>query len=85
MQLVGASNRGLCEHDSFEINAVGGVSSPTDAAALLGLGATTVQLFTALVYQGPSLVMKIISDPEVRRAVDAKRNHQWRERFLRQR
>ena len=62
---------------SFEINAVGGVSSPTDAAALLGLGATTVQLYTALVYQGPSLVKSIITDPEVRQVIDARRSSTW--------
>ncbi len=57
---------------SFEINAVGGISSPTDAAALLGMGATTVQLFTALVYQGPALVKSIITDPGVRQVIDAR-------------
>lgn len=62
---------------SFEINAVGGVSSPTDAAALLGLGATTIQIYTALVYQGPSLVKAIITDAEVRQVVDARTNATW--------
>jgi dihydroorotate dehydrogenase len=57
----------------FEINACGGISSPADAAALLELGATTVQVFTALVYQGPALVKSILTDPGVRRAVDARR------------
>lgn len=53
----------------FEVNACGGISSPADAASLLKLGATTIQVFTALVYQGPALVRGILSDPEVRRAV----------------
>jgi len=57
---------------SFEVNACGGISSPADAAALLGQGATTIQLFTALVYQGPALVRSILTDAAVRRAVDAK-------------
>lgn len=61
---------------TFEINAVGGVSSPAEATALLGLGATTVQIFTSLVYQGPSLVRRIITDPEVRRAVEARKSLQ---------
>jgi dihydroorotate dehydrogenase len=62
---------------SFEINAVGGISSPTDAAALLGLGATTIQLFTALVYQGPALVKGIVTDPEVRQVIDARSRSTW--------
>ena len=55
----------------FELNASGGISSPEDAAALLRLGADTVQVFTALVYQGPSLVKSILTDPEFRRAASA--------------
>ena len=55
--------------NTFEINACGGISSPEDASALLGLGATTVQVFTALVYQGPKLVGNILRDPNVRLAV----------------
>jgi dihydroorotate dehydrogenase len=54
---------------SFEVNACGGISSPADAAALLELGANTVQVFTALVYQGPALVKSILSNAGVRRAV----------------
>lgn len=57
---------------SFEVNACGGVSSPADALALLELGATTVQVYTALVYQGPSLIRRILADPEVRRTVEAR-------------
>ena len=34
---------------------VGGVASPEDAYALIRAGATLVQLYTALVYRGPSL------------------------------
>jgi dihydroorotate dehydrogenase len=62
---------------SFEINAVGGISSPTDAAALLGLGATTIQVFTALVYQGPNLTKKILTDPEVRQVIEARSSPAW--------
>ena len=57
---------------SFEINAVGGVSGPADAAALLRHGATTVQVFTALVYKGPALVKSIITDSDVRRVAGAR-------------
>ena len=58
---------------SFEINAVGGISRPADAAALLRHGATTVQVFTALVYKGPALVKSIITDPDVRRVIGLRR------------
>ena len=56
---------------SFEVNACGGISSPADAASLLELGATTIQVFTALVYQGPALVRSILTDAATRRAVQA--------------
>ena len=39
---------------------VGGVSSPEDAYEKIRAGASLVQLYTALVYQGPALVAKII-------------------------
>jgi len=58
---------------SFEINACGGISSPADAAALLELGANTIQVFTALVYQGPALVKSLLTDAGVRRAVLTKK------------
>lgn len=58
---------------SFEVNACGGISSPADAAALLELGANTIQVFTALVYQGPVLVKSILADGGVRRAVVARK------------
>ncbi|HEV2389885.1 MAG TPA: dihydroorotate dehydrogenase 2 [Nitrososphaerales archaeon] len=57
---------------SFEVNACGGISSPRDAAELLKLGATTVQVFTALVYQGPALVRSILADSGVRKAAEAR-------------
>jgi dihydroorotate dehydrogenase len=57
---------------SFEVNACGGISSPADAAALLELGATTIQVFTALVYQGPALVKSILTDSTIRRVVETR-------------
>jgi dihydroorotate dehydrogenase len=39
---------------------VGGVSSPEDAYLKIRAGASLVQLYTALVYQGPALVAKIV-------------------------
>jgi len=61
----------------FEVNACGGISSASDAAALLELGATTIQVFTALVYQGPALVKSILTDPKMRWVVDAKKTAMW--------
>jgi dihydroorotate dehydrogenase len=60
---------------SFEINAVGGISSPADAAALLESGATTVQVFTAVVYRGPALIKRMLLDPEIRGLMEARRKH----------
>ncbi len=39
---------------------VGGISSPGDARAKMSAGADLVQLYSALIYQGPGLVKKII-------------------------
>jgi dihydroorotate dehydrogenase len=41
---------------------VGGISSGADAYAKIKAGATLVQLYTALVYQGPGLVSRIKRD-----------------------
>jgi dihydroorotate dehydrogenase len=38
------------------VNACGGVASPDDVVACLEAGATTVQLYTALIYEGPGVV-----------------------------
>ena len=38
------------------VNACGGISTPQDARACLEAGATTVQVYTALIYEGPGLV-----------------------------
>lgn len=45
--------------DKLEIIAVGGVSKAEDAASLLRSGAKLVQIYTALVYQGPFLVKRL--------------------------
>lgn len=39
---------------------VGGIMTPQDARRRLELGATLIQLYTGLVYQGPGLVKKIL-------------------------
>ena len=41
---------------------VGGIASGTDAYAKIRAGASLVQLYTALVYQGPGLVLRIKRD-----------------------
>ena len=46
----------------LEINAVGGVSSGVDALRAIASGASTVQVLTALVYNGPRIVNEIISE-----------------------
>jgi len=47
---------------SFEINAVGGISSGKDVVAALKEGATTVQIFTAVVFDGPTLMHRILRE-----------------------
>jgi dihydroorotate dehydrogenase len=48
---------------------VGGVSSAADALAKIKAGASAVQLYTALVYEGPGLVKTIVEDlPQCLRA-----------------
>jgi dihydroorotate dehydrogenase len=48
--------------DKMVINACGGISSGLDAHAALQAGADTVQLYTALVFEGPKLVSDICND-----------------------
>lgn len=44
---------------SFTIIGVGGISSPEDALEKLQAGASLIQLYTGLVFEGPALVKKI--------------------------
>jgi dihydroorotate dehydrogenase len=46
----------------FEINAVGGIGGSDNVKEALAAGATTVQLYTALVYEGPRLVPRILDE-----------------------
>ncbi len=48
--------------NSIPIIGVGGVSSGADAYKKIKLGASLVQLYTSLVYEGPSLISKINND-----------------------
>ena len=42
--------------------AVGGIDSGAEAYARIRAGASLVQLYTALVYEGPGLAMRILAD-----------------------
>ena len=44
---------------TLPINASGGVFSAEDALACLEAGATTVQLYTGMIYRGPRIVREI--------------------------
>jgi dihydroorotate dehydrogenase len=47
---------------SIPIIGVGGIMGPGDARAKLDAGATLVQVYTGLVYEGPGLVKRILRD-----------------------
>jgi dihydroorotate dehydrogenase len=44
------------------IVSVGGIMNPEDAKCRLDFGATLIQVYTGLIYQGPGLVKKILMD-----------------------
>jgi dihydroorotate dehydrogenase len=44
------------------IVSVGGIMNPDDAKRRLDMGATLIQLYTGLVYEGPGLIKKILLD-----------------------
>lgn len=50
----------------FEINAVGGISSSENMKAALSQGANTVQLFTAIIFEGPGLIKHALKEMETR-------------------
>ncbi len=50
------------------VNACGGVFTAEDVAACLAAGATTVQVYTALIYEGPRLPGLLTAGPAGRRA-----------------
>jgi dihydroorotate dehydrogenase len=47
------------DHDRYTIIGSGGVTSGADAYRKIRLGATLVQLYTTLIYQGPGAVQRI--------------------------
>jgi dihydroorotate dehydrogenase len=44
---------------ALAINASGGIASATDALACIEAGATTVQVYTGMIYEGPGIVGEI--------------------------
>ena len=46
--------------EKIPIVSVGGIMNPEDARRRLDLGATLIQIYTGLIYQGPGLVKKIL-------------------------
>ena len=46
---------------ALPVNACGGIASPADVRACLDAGATTVQLYTGLIYRGPAIVGELTS------------------------
>jgi dihydroorotate dehydrogenase len=73
--LMGSSTRVLAQFHAaangrFPLIAVGGVASGADAYAKIKAGASAVQLYSALVFQGPGLVTAIRRDLKQRLAAD---------------
>ncbi|MCS7110278.1 MAG: dihydroorotate dehydrogenase 2 [Candidatus Caldarchaeum sp.] len=48
--------------EGFEVHAVGGISTGSDVFEAFRNGAKTVQIYTALVYRGPSVVEEILRE-----------------------
>jgi dihydroorotate dehydrogenase len=48
-------------HGRVPIVSVGGIMNPQDARRRLELGATLIQIYTGLIYQGPGLVKRILA------------------------
>jgi dihydroorotate dehydrogenase len=54
----------ICDHldGVLPVIGVGGIMNPADARAKLDAGATLVQLYTGLIYEGPGLVTRILEE-----------------------
>lgn len=48
--------------DRLPIIAVGGIMGPDDARAKIDAGATLVQIYTGLIYEGPGLVARVVRE-----------------------
>ncbi|MGH7017443.1 MAG: quinone-dependent dihydroorotate dehydrogenase [Caulobacteraceae bacterium] len=73
--LMAASTRLLAEFHSagrgrLVLIGVGGVSCAADVYAKIRAGAAAIQLYTALVFEGPSLIVRIAKDLSERLATD---------------
>jgi dihydroorotate dehydrogenase len=62
---------------SFEINSVGGISNAREANLLLKEGATTVQIYTSLVYEGPGLIGHMLDALASEKSVKAGTNTEY--------
>ena len=56
VRIVGEVHRAA---PSLVVNACGGIFTAQDALACLGAGATTVQVYTGMIYRGPQIVREI--------------------------
>lgn len=61
LSAIGMIRREVRRED-FEVNACGGISDAQDVKAALAAGANTVQIFTAIVFEGPGLIKRILTN-----------------------
>ena len=52
----------LCDATKLPLVSVGGISTADDVQKRLQAGAVLMQVYTALVYQGPGLLRRLSSD-----------------------
>jgi len=62
LRAIGMIRKEGSSREDFEVNAVGGISNARDVKAALAAGANTVQIFTAIVFEGPGLIKSILTD-----------------------
>ena len=60
--LAGVAEVARATGGALPINACGGISSGEDALACLDAGARTLQIYTALIYEGPRIVRRMTED-----------------------
>lgn len=59
---VDVTSRVAARAGRLAIKAVGGIATGADAARVLAAGATTVEVYTAVVYRGPRVARRILSE-----------------------
>ncbi|MEZ4266906.1 MAG: nitronate monooxygenase, partial [Myxococcota bacterium] len=52
--------RHVCRRTELPVIGVGGIRSAADVLAMLAAGASAVQIYTALIYEGPTLVPRLL-------------------------